>query len=71
MQKQPFANVLQNRCSYKFSDIHKKLCVEGLILTQLKLEEFLRISNLSYICAREFIKEKDLYKCSAVIQDMK
>ena len=71
MQKQPFANVLQNRCSYEFPDIHKKLCVEALILTQLKLEEFLRISNISYICAREFIKEKDLYKRSAVIQDMK
>ena len=27
MQKQPFANVLQNRCSYKFPDIHKKISV--------------------------------------------
>ena len=27
MQKQPFANVLQNRCSYKFPNIHKKISV--------------------------------------------
>ena len=25
MQKQPFANVLQNRCSYKFPEIHEKM----------------------------------------------
>ena len=24
---QPFTNALQNRCYYKFSDIHKKICV--------------------------------------------
>ena len=24
---QPFTNVLQNRCSYKFPDIHKKMAV--------------------------------------------
>ena len=71
MQKQPFANVLHNRCSYKFSDIHKKLCIEAPILTQLTFEEFLRISNLNYICARGFIKEKVLYKRSVVIQDIK
>ena len=28
MQKQPFANILQNRCYFKFPDIHKKICVE-------------------------------------------
>ena len=28
MQKQPFENVLQNKCTYKFPDIHKKICVE-------------------------------------------
>ena len=27
MQKQPSANILQNRCSYKFLDIHKKIVV--------------------------------------------
>ena len=37
MQKQPFANVLQNRCSYKFPDIHKKICEEAPILIQLEV----------------------------------
>ena len=27
MQKQSFANILQNRCSYKFPNIHKKISV--------------------------------------------
>ena len=33
MQKLPFANVLQNRYSYKFPDIHKKISVlESLVI---------------------------------------
>ena len=33
-QKQPFkdVDVLQNRCSYKFCKIHKKMCVPLLVL---------------------------------------
>ena len=36
MQKQPFANVLQNRCSYKFPSIHKKICVLKSLFNTVK-----------------------------------
>ena len=36
MLKQLFANVLQNRCSYEFPDIHKKMSVLKPLLIQLE-----------------------------------
>ena len=53
---QPFANVLQqNRCSYKFSDIHKKMSV---------LESL--FSKVTDLMACNFIKKRPQHRCFPV-----
>ena len=36
MQKQPFTEVLQNKCSYAFPDIHKKISVLNFLLNTVR-----------------------------------
>ena len=82
MQIQWFADVLPNRCSLKFCNIHN-FFIEFLWWLHLKIvEEFLRISNLTLerfvlknlykidlYRQRFFWREKHLFRLS--IEDMK
>ena len=59
MQKQPFANVLQNRCSYKFPNIHKKISVLETIfnkVTGLKACNFIKKETPTQVFSCEYHK---------------
>ena len=55
LKMQPFANVLQNRCSNKFPDIHKKISV---------LKSFFK--KVTGLMAGNFIKKEIQHRCFPV-----
>ena len=52
---QPFANVLQNRSSYKFHDIHKKISLQEPLF-----------NKVTRLMAFNFIKNRLLHRCFPV-----
>ena len=59
MEKQPFGNVLQNKCSYKFPDNHNKIVVlESLFnkVTGLKACNFIKTETPTQVFSSEYLK---------------